>query len=103
MKTSFMVKLCLVVLCMVISIELYLWGTLMLLLYPYQVAIGQAWGLLLVTTFLLVTLDCIIYEFRFLKRLYVNPNASITGAKTAFWLGVTPLILLAGLMVCATH
>ena len=100
MKTSSIVEFYIVVLCLVAAIKLCLLGYVLLLLYPYQVGMSNAWpGLLLLTAFLSVTIGCVVCEFRFLKRLRANLNVSPTGAKAAFWLGITPLMLLVGLVV----
>ncbi len=108
MKTSHVVEFYIYVLGLVAAIEAALLGYLLLLLYPllypYHFGMNKAWpGLLLLTTFLLVTLRCIVYEFRFLRKLRTNPNAVGTGAKVAFWLGLTPLLLFAGVVIYGVY
>ena len=104
MRTSFTVAFYAVVLCLVAAFEAILWGYLMLLLYPYHVGMNKAWpGLLLITAALLITLSCIVYEFRFLRRLRTNLNAPKISASVAFWLGLTPWLLLAGTVTYGTY
>lgn len=104
MKTSFAVAFYAVVLCLVAAFEAALLGYMMLLLYPYHVGMNNAWpGLLLLTAVLLVTLGCIVYEFRFLKRLRTNPNAPRISASVAFWLGLTPWLLLASMVTYGVY
>lgn len=104
MKMSHLVEFYIYVLGLVAAIEAGCLGYVALLLYYYPADINKTWPLLLLlTAFLLLTLRCILYEFRFLSRLRTDSNVARIGATVAFWLGLIPLLPFIGLLVYAAY